>query len=73
MLLNKIKDENDEGDFSDRREKVYKLLPIGMFEKGLRVAKKQPSLKRKKGRFQRGNRYKSIRANIQFQKWIPST
>ena len=31
-------------------------IPIGMFEKGIRVAKKQTSLKRKIGRFQRGNR-----------------
>ncbi len=31
-------------------------IPIGMFEKGLRVAKKQPSLKKKIGRFQHGNR-----------------
>ncbi len=31
-------------------------IPIGMFEKGIRVAKKQTSLKQKIGRFQRGNR-----------------
>jgi hypothetical protein len=31
-------------------------IPIGMFEKVIRVAKKQPSLKQKIGRFQRGNR-----------------
>ncbi len=31
-------------------------IPIGMFEKGIRNAKKQPSLKRKIGRFQCGNR-----------------
>ncbi len=32
-LFNKIRDENDEGDFSDRREIMYRLLSIGMFEK----------------------------------------
>jgi hypothetical protein len=57
MLFNKIRDENDEGDFSDRGEKCTSYsIPIGMFEKGIGVAKKQTSLKRKIGRFQRGNR-----------------
>jgi hypothetical protein len=31
-------------------------IPNGMFEKGIHFAKKQPSLKRKIGHFQRGNR-----------------
>ncbi len=33
--LNKIRDKNDEGDFSDRREIMYRIIPIsiGMFEK----------------------------------------
>jgi hypothetical protein len=36
MLFNKIRDENDEGDFSDRRKKCTGYsIPIGMFEKGL--------------------------------------
>ena len=38
MLFNKIRDENDEGDFSDKREiRTGYSIPIGMFEKLVQV------------------------------------
>ncbi len=38
MLYNKIRDENDEGDFSDKRKiRTGYSIPIGMFEKIVQV------------------------------------